>query len=76
MYIGRRRNPFIHLLETRSVKKYSNVSFFKFGVKKAELREWSCKLIVVKKKKQTNKKKTEHRNKSITPFMISEPRGR
>lgn len=57
MYIGRRRNPFIHLLETRSVKKYSNVSFFKFGVKKAELREWSCKLIVVKKKKQKKKLK-------------------
>lgn len=57
MYIGRRRNPFIHLLETRSVKKYSNVSFFKFGVKKAELREWSCKLIVVKKKKQKKKQK-------------------
>ena len=30
-------------------------------------------------KKETNKetdKKTEHRNKSITPFMISEPRDR
>ena len=62
MYIGRRRNPFIHLLETLSVKKYSNVSFFKIWSKKAELREWSCKLIVVKKKKQTNKQtKKKHR---------------
>ena len=57
MYIGRRRNPFIHLLETRSVKKYSNASFFKFGVKKQNSESGHANLSLWKKKKQTNKQK-------------------
>ena len=61
MYIGRRRNPFIHLLETRSVKKYSNVSFFKIWSKKSRTQRMVMQTYRCEKKetkKETKKQST------------------